>query len=182
MEQIKQLEALVQKAEIEGSTNIPVEVQSFLKSEVYERAICDHERLEMYLDKMKNFNFDWEVYSQSESTTIYYKTNNENSEDKLLTFGGDSVINAPFFYVLTVLGEYKQLSDWIPFLASVEILHERSPFKRLLHGKIDLPILFDNRDIVCEVTGFADKEEQSYSLVLESERTGSYFEAEIDDV
>jgi hypothetical protein len=148
MGQIRQLEALVQKAEIEANIEIPVEVQKFLKSEIYERAICDHERLEMYLNKMENFDFDWEVYSQVDNTTIYYRTNNENSEDKLLTFGGESIINAPFFYVLTVLGEYKQLSDWIPFLASVDILHERSPFKRLLHGKIDLPILFANRDIV----------------------------------
>lgn len=133
------------------------------------------------MKSIENFDSNWEVYNQNSNSTIYYKNNNEGEDSKTLTFGGECIINAPMIYPVAILGEHEMLKDWIPFLSAVDVLHQRSLFKRLLHIKLDLPFPVSNRDLVCEVVGFPLKEEKAYGLLLESERSGSYFGIDVDD-
>jgi hypothetical protein len=151
--QIDNLKNLVSSSE-GGEDRVSAGIKYFLGSEEVERAKYDKERHEEHMNNIQNFDCGWEVYSKDEKSTIYLKTKTTEEESKTLTFGGECIIDAPMIYPIVILGEHEMLKDWIPFLSEVDVLHQRSLFKRLIHIKLDLPFPIANRDIICEVVGF----------------------------
>ena len=79
-----------------------------------------------------------------------------------------------------MIGEYKKLKEWVPYLGSVDVIKQQSIIKRLVHLKIDLPVLFSNRDIVVDGTGFINEQEKSVCFLMKSFYDESYFGTDVD--
>lgn len=73
------------------------------------------------------------------------------------------------------MAEHELLSEWVPTLKSVDLIHEQSPLKKLIHIKVNLFMPFSNRDILTEGTGFIDKDSKSASFIMRSELGDSYY-------
>ena len=78
------------------------------------------------------------------------------------------------------MAEHKLLHKWIPMLKSVDLLHEQSPLKKLIHIKVDLFMPFSNRDKVVEGTGFMLPEIKAAGFVMKSDHSGSFYGTEFD--
>lgn len=161
--------------------SVPEEITQFMEGELVKRALDDHERIDQYLGQIEDFSRDWEEYSKSGNTTIYYKPSFETGDLTSFTFGGESIVKAPLLYPCTVLAEHELLHKWIPNLKSAELVHEQSVLKKLIHLKIDLFMPFSNRDILSEGTGFLFKEEKAVCFIMRSEHGSTYYGQEIDE-
>lgn len=80
------------------------------------------------------------------------------------------------------MAEHELLQNWIPMLKSVDLLHEQSPLKKLIHLKIDLFLPFKNRDLVTEGTGFLFEEEKAVAFIMKSDYSGSFFGTEFEEI
>ena len=74
-----------------------------------------------------------------------------------------------------MMAEWQKLSTWIPTIGKVEMIHERSVFKRLFHIRVDLPLPFSNRDLLLEGAGRINEEDKSVCFLMKSFYGKSYF-------
>lgn len=179
--QIDELDLLIYNLTSEEKEILPPEIVEFNNSELVKRAKIDNERLEQYLSHVEDFSRDWELYSESGLSKVYYKPDFEKHDLTSFTFGGESIIKAPLLHAATILAENDLIVELAPTLDRLDILHEVSPLKKAIHLKINLPFPFSNRDLVCEGTGFVFREQKAVCFVMKSELSGSYFGLDIDD-
>lgn len=179
--QIEELDMLLYNCESENPGSVPQEIKDFKESELVKRALLDQERLEHYLTHTEDFSRDWELYSESGATKVYYKPDFEKHDITSFTFGGESIIKAPMLHAATILAENDLIVDIAPTLDKLDILNNVSPLKKLIHLKVNLPFPLTNRDIVCEGTGFILTEEKGVCFIMRSELSHHFFGSEIED-
>lgn len=177
--QIEELDSFLYIVERDRKAEVPSEVYDFVNGEQASRARNDMEVYLEYIDHIEDFSRDWELYDNSKYCKIYNKPRFEDDVTSF-TFGGDCIVDYNLFRPCSMMGEYQKLPDWIPTLASVDVLKEQSCLKRLIHLKIDLPIMFTNRDLVLEGTGFINVEEKSVCFLLRSFFEDSFFGVNVD--
>ncbi len=99
----------------------------------------------------------WEKIRASRGISVYRQ---EVPGSNHLMFKGKGVVNKEMVYVLSVLGDVKNLSKWIESLRAVKELEYVSDRVRILYNHIGAPWPLTDRDVVVKVKVYYDKKNQ----------------------
>ena len=90
---------------------------------------------------------DWEKVGEDDGITIYRR---QLPGDPVFAYKGEGVLDAPLGKIITVARDTAHQKDWVNRLKVAKVLHELTPFDRIIYMRYGAPWPVSDRDVVFE--------------------------------
>ena len=103
----------------------------------------------------------WELIDEKDGIKIFKR---EEANSNIISFAGESVIDAAPATISAVLADHKRKGEWMANLMEARTMHEFSPLSSIVYSAFRSPGFISNRDFVYKI-GRASCRERVYVLV-----------------